>query len=978
MRLPRLICLIGSVACVTAAHASDGRLPRSAGPVQLPALPMASTVSCPQTRWIINTASTPDGAGGTIVVWIGSLGVRAQRLDPAGQPLWNADGVPVCTAINDRYLPIVVGDGAGGAVIGWSDNRDLSRTAMFVQRIDANGARLWTPNGVAVRVTGNQVYPAMVSDGAEGVLITWGDGSDIYAQRVDAAGTLQWNPNGVPVCAATGTQVAPYMTPDGAGGAIIAWKDMRAAAAAIYAQRLDATGTRQWALDGVSLANLTGCPSDTKMTSDGAGGAIVAWADLNDPNTIVRAQAIDATGAVKWAANGVAVSSAPQHSVAVEIASDAAGGCVIGWSDKITGQANSTVRVQRLDAAGAPQWGATGVLVSTSGTEMQKNSLFAGDGSGGAYIVWQRSFGDYDLLAQHLDGGGNLLWGGAGLAVCEANSWRASVSTAAAGATGIVVAWADHRSDWDEDFYAQRLAPDGAAQWPVDGAAVFVDPGVQTNPAGAPDGAGGMFVAWQQKAGPEYDIYLRRINASGLAIWSVPVCTAPGTQLDPVVAPDGSGGVLVSWDDPRAVSGTFIQRIDANGLPVWAANGVAVPNSFEASPYPCMVADGVGGAILAGSAYCCGTVAVRINEAGAVAWNVLLASLGMGTKTMWQLIPDGAGGAIACWSRYNIDSSDLYAQRVDHNGVRLWGSTGVAVTLATGLQWTPSLTSDGTGGMIAAWYDERAGNGDVYAQRINGAGTVQWATDGAPIAVGSSYDSDPIITSDGAGGAFMAWCGGGTNVIAQRVDASGVAVWSQPKLVCGAAHLQEVRCVTPDGVGGVLMAWSDLRDNPLRQIYAQRLDGNGDAQWQSQGLVAGVHGDPLTDPVITADGNGNALVAWQDGLPAPRDTVQVKRFPEQFVLGIGDMRTSGLAISSVVPNPGIGPFTVSCVLPRDGAVRLELIGVDGRVVAGQERNLPAGRHQLRVGVRDGTSAGIYWLRLSQGDTRTTRRVCLLR
>ena len=51
-----------------------------------------------------------------------------------------------------------------------------------------------------------------VSDGAGGAVITWTDvrpgGVGIYAQRVDASGTVQWTVNGAPICTAP-TSSAP-------------------------------------------------------------------------------------------------------------------------------------------------------------------------------------------------------------------------------------------------------------------------------------------------------------------------------------------------------------------------------------------------------------------------------------------------------------------------------------------------------------------------------------------------------------------------------------------------------------------------------------------------------------------------------------------------------------------------------------------------------------------------------------------------
>ena len=93
---------------------------------------------------------------------------------------------------------------------------------------------LWMLDGTPlVRSAGDQVQPAMVSDGVGGAIVVWSDSRreetsfDIYAQRVTVRGTPRWRANGVPVCGAAGDQFRPVGVSDGVGGAIIAWVDTR-------------------------------------------------------------------------------------------------------------------------------------------------------------------------------------------------------------------------------------------------------------------------------------------------------------------------------------------------------------------------------------------------------------------------------------------------------------------------------------------------------------------------------------------------------------------------------------------------------------------------------------------------------------------------------------------------------------------------------------------------------------------------------
>src|SRR5207247_977722 len=126
----------------------------------------------------------------------------------------------------------------------------------------------------------------IVSDGAGGAIVTWTDqrdtiatGSDIYAQRVNAAGVPQWAANGVALCTAANDQVAPTIASDGAGGAIATWTDGRSGNNDIYAQLVNPAGVPQWTAGGVALCTAAADQRLPTITSDRAGGAIVAWED---------------------------------------------------------------------------------------------------------------------------------------------------------------------------------------------------------------------------------------------------------------------------------------------------------------------------------------------------------------------------------------------------------------------------------------------------------------------------------------------------------------------------------------------------------------------------------------------------------------------------------------------------------------------------------------------------------------------------
>ena len=169
-------------------------------------------------------AMVPDGAGGAIAVYwtfevAGSLQhVQAQRLDSAGNFLWAAAGVDLYTAAaaTINVPPRAIQDGAGGVIAVWQKN--VSPFTMRAQHLNSLGVRQWGTEGVTWRnltvasEVSNSIFN-IATDGGGGVVVLWQDDrpgsgnlNNLYAQRIGALGTEQWAADGVQLCAATGTQ----------------------------------------------------------------------------------------------------------------------------------------------------------------------------------------------------------------------------------------------------------------------------------------------------------------------------------------------------------------------------------------------------------------------------------------------------------------------------------------------------------------------------------------------------------------------------------------------------------------------------------------------------------------------------------------------------------------------------------------------------------------------------------------------------
>jgi hypothetical protein len=389
----------------------------------------------------------------------------------------------ICTAAGAQLFPTIIGDGGGGAIITWLDDRSGGANAdIYAQRISAGGMVQWTANGAAICADpGGLSSPAITRDGNGGAIITWLDyrngNAGIYAQRISAGGMVQWTANGVAICTGAGDQLfPPTIIGDGSGGAIITWSDDRNGNADIYAQRISAGGGVQWTKNGVAICTAANDKTNTAVISDGSGGAIITWQDYRNGNADIYAQRISAGGMVQWTANGAAISKATNDQVFPTITSDGSGGAIITWQDNRSGSANADIYAQRISAGGVGHWTANGVTICTAAAG-QPFPTITSDSSGGAIITWMDyRNGNSDIYAQRISAGGMVQWMANGVAICTAAGVQSSPAITSDGSSGAVITWYDGRNgNWD--IYAQRVNANGTLT-PV---VVALTPGIKAN-----------------------------------------------------------------------------------------------------------------------------------------------------------------------------------------------------------------------------------------------------------------------------------------------------------------------------------------------------------------------------------------------------------------------------------------------------------------------------------------------------------------
>src|SRR5262245_31627886 len=143
----------------------------------------------------IHVRIVDDGNGGALLGWMDHrqgtwdlFGARV-RLD-ASQP-WPFYGRSVADSSGNENALVMDSDGTGGAVLAW--NFGPNSGSVYAQRINNLGDRLWGLRGILIATNASESQPLVVHDGAAGAIVIWStckfcSSAQIRAQRIGANG----------------------------------------------------------------------------------------------------------------------------------------------------------------------------------------------------------------------------------------------------------------------------------------------------------------------------------------------------------------------------------------------------------------------------------------------------------------------------------------------------------------------------------------------------------------------------------------------------------------------------------------------------------------------------------------------------------------------------------------------------------------------------------------------------------------------
>ena len=357
---------------------------------------------------------------------------------------------------------------------------------------------------------------------------------------------------------------------------------------------------------------------------------------------------------------------------------------------------------------------------------------------------------------------------------------------------------------------ADSRAP-GAAAWPAP--VEVARPGIGSAPRAALDPAGDGLVVWVHDLGEDRALQgsYRRGRSSA---WPEPTDLSEVTRRigAHLAALDGAGNATVVWagTDPGGRTVVFAnERAASSG--VWGAPTPLSARNGNAPGGPSLAVNAAGDAVavwtLAGPSGA--VVQASFRPAASDVWSAPSALSAPGAEPDPWVAIDGAGDAVAVWSRGGVESS----YRPSGGS---WGSP-IALSHSPSGPRAPQVALDSAGNALAIWLGP---SGAQSAARSRS--TAGWS---APTDVGGANAASPQLALDSAGNAVGVWIDArGTAQAALRPAASGR--WLPAADVSTDGGTAAGPRVESGTAGGFLVAWNRT-DPPRAVVEAADLAGAG-------------------------------------------------------------------------------------------------------------------------------------------------------
>jgi hypothetical protein len=345
----------------------------------------------------------------------------------------------------------------------------------------------------------------------------------------------------------------------------------------------------------------------------------------------------------------------------------------------------------------------------------------------------------------------------------------------------------------------------------------------QGRPAIATNNSGRTVLVWVDGRGEYEEIYAQLFSNNGTLIGNnIQLTNHNGSTLimDPSVSMDSVGNFIVTWYESVSAQGDniYAQRFTDDGTPLGAKFKV------NEGPYICDYPD---------------------------------------------ITSDPNGNFVITWETARDNAWSVYAQMYASGCIPIGTNFRINDDTTDSGQNYPSISSDSHGNFIIVCIGVLNNIVGIYAQRFS--------SDGTPIGTNFKVNNDsvgaphfyPDISFGGNDNFVVIWkVTGSKNLYGQRFSNDGIPLGNTFKINKDSLYLSgnSRPAVSADGFGNFIVTWDHITPGTTDyDIYAQRYASDGTPIGNNFKVTDDTGNRPQSRPAISAAGNGDFTIAWEDG-----------------------------------------------------------------------------------------------------------------
>jgi len=241
-----------------------------------------------------------------------------------------------------------------------------------------------------------------------------------------------------------------------------------------------------------------------------------------------------------------------------------------------------------------------------------------------------------------------------------------------------------------------------------------------------------------------------------------------------------------------------------------------------------------------------------------------------GEQAIPLVAPTSDGGCYICWYDNASGNYDMYLQRLDANGIIQFAENGLLISDNAQDSWltTYDMTVDQNDNAIIVFNDVRSGGDwDIYAYRISPTGEFLWGDDGIAVSDNDIAEYIPTVTVTTGNNVVIAWLEE-TVVKVRKFYPNGTDFWGTEKELTGdyTVTYPHLAPAEDDAVIVQVAKATGSMYYSSRDIYMYKYTSDGTSLWAEDGvLVCDAGGFSYAKiPYVKYDGNGGAYSFWYD------------------------------------------------------------------------------------------------------------------